>query len=221
MWREKLDTHDARVVHLGSRRPGGDPFREDPVIERVSLEAFAALVRDGAGGLEEHQTAPGIAGHDAPAKSAAGEGQEIAFVIVAAKGKLEAILPGGGAVTGPRAATVLGQDGLNMIAKAPIERFVQPFDRDARAGGLFAGFGRNRRGAIVHWQRRAVLDSHNGGIAGDKLHFVGHMADELAVTNRFEEELLTRRLAVENDVGRKNGKLLRCPCRTRQQCQAK
>ena len=138
MFGQNFDFLNARFFRFRRRRSGGDPFREHLVIDRIDFEAFAAFVRNGAGGLEQHQAPAGIARNDAAAESAAGERQIIAFIIVTAQGKLETVLAGSGAVTGARAATGFGEHRLNMIAKAPLERFVHVLDRDFRRSRLSA-----------------------------------------------------------------------------------
>ena len=107
---------------FGGRRAGGDPFGEDRVLGRIDVEPLAALVRHGAGRLEQQQAAAGIARHDPPAQRAARDGESVALVIVAAQRELEAALAGRRAVAGAGIAAGLREDRLDVVAEAPGER---------------------------------------------------------------------------------------------------
>lgn len=157
-----------------------------------------------ASGFKQHEAAGGIAGNDPTAKSAAGEGQKIPFVIVAAQRQFETVLTGSRAVTSARAATVFGENGLDMIAKAPVEWFVHRFNGDLDGGGFFAGFGGNGRGAIFDRDGFAFFDADDVCVAGDELEVVCDLADELVVEGFFEDELLAGFRAVKGDRGRED-----------------
>ena len=144
VFRQNLDALNARVVSLSARGvPAAIHSDRTLIINGADLETFAALVRHGAGGFEQHQAAAGIAGHDAAAQRLTGQRQKIAFVIVTAQGKFETVLARRRAMAGARAATRLGQHRLHVVAKAPLEGLVHVFDRDFRRGRLFADCGRD------------------------------------------------------------------------------
>src|SRR5687768_11591435 len=73
---------------------------------------------DGPGRFQEHQAAPGIAGNNAPSKGVSGQRDVVSFVIVTTQGKFEPILSGRGPMTRAGTASELGQDGLDLVAKA-------------------------------------------------------------------------------------------------------
>ena len=62
MLRQNLDAVDARLVRPRPRRSSGNPFRQHPIIQRVDLKSFSALVRDGAVGLSSIKLRPGSLG---------------------------------------------------------------------------------------------------------------------------------------------------------------
>ena len=70
---QHLDASDAWIIGFWSGCPVCDPLRNDSVIQRVHVKAFAPFMRDSAGRFEQHKTSPRIAGHDPPAERTVSE----------------------------------------------------------------------------------------------------------------------------------------------------
>ncbi len=97
--------------------PAAIQSRQHRVFRRLDLEPLAALMRDGHRRLEQQQASLGMGVVDSAAHGIAGEGAPVAFVVVAAKRELEAILPRRRPVARAAAASGGHQDRLNIIAK--------------------------------------------------------------------------------------------------------
>ena len=158
-------------------------------------------MRDSSGRLEQHQAAGRIAGNDAPAKCTTSESEKIAFVVIAAEREFKAVLASSRTVTSARAATIFSQDGLHVIAKAPLEWFVHGFDFDLNGGGFFAGLCDDGGGAVFERDSFTFFDADKVGVAGDKFNTISNLADELIVAGFFEDELLAGFRSVECDGG--------------------
>src|SRR5262249_34941419 len=101
---QHFDALNAWVLSAWSRRAAGNPVRQDAVFERVRREPLAAFMRDCSGGFEQEEASTRIAWHNPASQGVARQGQEIAFVVVAAEREFEAVLAGGSPVTGARVA---------------------------------------------------------------------------------------------------------------------
>ena len=113
-------------------------------------------------------------------------------------------------MTSAGATAVFSENGLDMIAKTPIEWFVHCFDRDLDGGGLFADFGSDGCNTIGYGNGFILFDADDFGIVGDELDVVCDLADELVVKSFFEDKVLARFRTVESDGGGKNGEWGRC-----------
>src|SRR5689334_11091876 len=94
MRRKDFDPDDAGIVCLWTVRTASDPFRQNAIIKRADLETLPAFVRHGSRRFEQHETARGIAGRDAPAHRAASQRQVVPLIIITAQRKLETVLAG-------------------------------------------------------------------------------------------------------------------------------
>jgi len=136
-----------------------------------------------------------------------GECEKITFIIVAAQGQFKAILSGGSAMASAGAATIFGEHWLNVIAKAPFERFVHALNGGAHSDRLLARFGSDCGLAIFYGQCYGIFDSHDARVTGDEFSLIGELAGEVAIPDFFEDKLLASGRAGENNICGNDGEL--------------
>ena len=195
-----FDAGDARggEVELGAV---GDPGAHDAIVFVVEFRALAALVRDGAGGLEQHEGVVGRGEIHAAAGVVVDEGADVKDRVVAAERELEAGLAVLGAVTGAGAATELGEDGIYVADEIDLGVGIVGDDREGGLGGL-AGEGGGERGCAVGEGGDLAGGRDRRGGCGDGVGDEAGDVDGVAV-GEFggDEELDGVEAAVESDGG--------------------
>ncbi len=154
----------------GRRRSGGAaPSAIHSLRMRYSselvAEPHAPLVGNRAGGLRQEQAAARVGQLDAPAAVLLDDVEEIGRRIIAPQREPEAPLAGQRTVAGTRVAPLLGQDRLDVIAKAPGERLAHAVHHDRGRGRPCAHLGGDRGLAVVDRRHDAVGDRGDPGIA--------------------------------------------------------
>jgi hypothetical protein len=202
---DDFETFDPRIARRGRRLAGGDPFGQHAILVRVDLEAQPALVRDRARRLEQDQAPARIARHDSPPAGLPRDRQEVGRRIVSAERQLEAVLPRGRPVAGPRVAARFRQHRLHVIAKTPGLIDLVTLNRHLDLRGLIVPAGLNRRFAVADGNRDGVAHPHDLRVARIEHHALRCLPDPTALQPSFDDEGLPRLRSVQNHRVRQDG----------------
>ena len=142
--REKLDALCATLgdaVELGAVQ---NPLAQELMFARTGLDRLATFMRDFAERLEQHERVIHVHAVEAATGEIVHQRSVVVFRIVAAQGKLEAVLALGRAVTGAGIATGLREHGLDVANEIdPVRLGALDFDGQLRLlpAGLDADIG--------------------------------------------------------------------------------
>ena len=126
--REDCDPDDPRRGGI-ELRPLLDPAAHNLVRGIIGAGELATGVGDRRRRLEEHQAVVGAGEIHAPGAVIIGEGADVVDRIVAAQGKLEAVLPLRRPVAGPLVAAHLGQERIDIADEVDVGDVFRPRDR--------------------------------------------------------------------------------------------
>src|SRR5262245_56950135 len=100
-------------------------------------------------------------------------------------------------MTGSRTAASFSEDGLNVVAKTPLERELHPHHAHAGRCGVACLLGGDDGHSLGNRDHHASLDSSNPLVTRAKAHVVCNLTDRAICLDAFQEQGLARRLSGE------------------------